>query len=320
MTLNILQKPSIDEDDGYCATSPHTRGFLETACDIEERISGSSNHPSLTIGMKRSSSVGDNKSKRTSGLSALLSPSSKDSSKESSRATSPFNNEAAAVVAMDRGIIMFDPLDLHPHDENNHKNNNNNNNNNNNKYKYNNDDDDDEVNNNNNDKNSDGYLAYNVDVSKWRMLQDSDPKESIWSDLRRSEHFSKLDDGVSQEVMGAIARWDYKNGCLPEAPPLHSPSSTPPRFPPSIEKRSSLEIHQRELITNVRMEIGPFAAPERVVIVKDLPKTRSGKIMRRILKKIAAGAVDDFGDVSALADPGVVDDIIKAERHARGTR
>ena len=88
----------------------------------------------------------------------------------------------------------------------------------------------------------------------------------------------------------------------------------------SIEKRSSLEIHQRELITNVRMEIGPFAAPERVVIVKDLPKTRSGKIMRRILKKIAAGDVDDFGDVSALADPGVVDEIIKAERHARGTR
>jgi acetyl-CoA synthetase len=42
--------------------------------------------------------------------------------------------------------------------------------------------------------------------------------------------------------------------------------------------------------------------------------------MRRILKKIAAGDVDDFGDVSALADPGVVDEIIKAERHARGTR
>jgi acetyl-CoA synthetase len=42
--------------------------------------------------------------------------------------------------------------------------------------------------------------------------------------------------------------------------------------------------------------------------------------MRRILKKIAAGNVDDFGDVSTLADPSVVNEIIKAERHARGTR
>ena len=74
---------------------------------------------------------------------------------------------------------------------------------------------------------------------------------------------------------------------------------------------------EHELIQNVRKEIGPFAAPGRIIIVKDLPKTRSGKIMRRILKKIAARNADDLGDVSALADPSVVDDIIDAENKSR---
>tara|TARA_Y100001954_G_scaffold185303_1_gene198085 strand:+ start:29629 stop:31554 length:1926 start_codon:yes stop_codon:yes gene_type:complete len=74
---------------------------------------------------------------------------------------------------------------------------------------------------------------------------------------------------------------------------------------------------EHELIQNVRKEIGPFAAPGRIIIVKDLPKTRSGKIMRRILKKIAARNADDLGDISALADPSVVDDIIDAENKSR---
>ena len=61
------------------------------------------------------------------------------------------------------------------------------------------------------------------------------------------------------------------------------------------------------LVTQVRTVIGPFAAPERVRITPGLPKTRSGKIMRRILRKVATGETDDLGDTSTLADPSVLD-------------
>ncbi|MFQ5525076.1 MAG: acetate--CoA ligase [Thermoanaerobaculia bacterium] len=60
----------------------------------------------------------------------------------------------------------------------------------------------------------------------------------------------------------------------------------------------------------VRTEIGPIATPDRIQIAPGLPKTRSGKIMRRILRKIAAGDTEDLGDVSTLADPGVVDELM----------
>jgi len=74
------------------------------------------------------------------------------------------------------------------------------------------------------------------------------------------------------------------------------------------------EVTEWHLINNVRKEIGPFAAPERVFIVDALPKTRSGKIMRRVLRKIAAGKTspEDFGDVSTLADPTVVEKLVAA--------
>ena len=64
---------------------------------------------------------------------------------------------------------------------------------------------------------------------------------------------------------------------------------------------------RRELIKEVRHDIGGFSAPEKIHFTPALPKTRSGKIMRRILRKIAEGASDGFGDTSTLADPGVVD-------------
>ena len=63
----------------------------------------------------------------------------------------------------------------------------------------------------------------------------------------------------------------------------------------------------RELTLQVRKVIGPFAAPKRVYLVTDLPKTRSGKIMRRVLRKIVAGEGDQLGDLSTLSDPTVVD-------------
>jgi acetyl-CoA synthetase len=60
----------------------------------------------------------------------------------------------------------------------------------------------------------------------------------------------------------------------------------------------------------VRTEIGALAAPEKIQFTPALPKTRSGKIMRRILRKIAEGATEGFGDTSTLADPTIVDALL----------
>jgi acetyl-CoA synthetase len=67
---------------------------------------------------------------------------------------------------------------------------------------------------------------------------------------------------------------------------------------------------RRELVAWVRQEISPIAAPDLVQWAPGLPKTRSGKIMRRILRKIAAGEHDALGDVTTLADPNVVDELV----------
>ncbi|MDP3855932.1 acetate--CoA ligase [Phenylobacterium sp.] len=71
------------------------------------------------------------------------------------------------------------------------------------------------------------------------------------------------------------------------------------------------DILQAELKGWVRREIGPFAAPDVVQFAPGLPKTRSGKIMRRILRKIAENDLSNLGDTSTLADPSVVDDLVK---------
>jgi len=68
---------------------------------------------------------------------------------------------------------------------------------------------------------------------------------------------------------------------------------------------------KKELIKHVRKEIGPIAAPEAIQFAPALPKTRSGKIMRRILRKIAEQNAGNLGDISTLADPHVVEDLIK---------
>ncbi len=67
---------------------------------------------------------------------------------------------------------------------------------------------------------------------------------------------------------------------------------------------------RKELVTLVRSEIGPIATPDIIQWAPGLPKTRSGKIMRRILRKIAANEIDALGDTSTLADPSVVQDLI----------
>jgi acetyl-CoA synthetase len=68
---------------------------------------------------------------------------------------------------------------------------------------------------------------------------------------------------------------------------------------------------RKDLILWVRAEIGPFAAPDVLQWAPGLPKTRSGKIMRRILRKIAENELGSLGDTSTLADPSVVDDLVK---------
>ncbi|KAI9901816.1 hypothetical protein N3K66_003633 [Trichothecium roseum] len=74
---------------------------------------------------------------------------------------------------------------------------------------------------------------------------------------------------------------------------------------------------RKEFVMQVRKSIGPFAAPKAVHVVPDLPKTRSGKIMRRILRKILAGEEDQLGDITTLSDPSIVAkiiDIVHAEK------
>jgi acetyl-CoA synthetase len=70
------------------------------------------------------------------------------------------------------------------------------------------------------------------------------------------------------------------------------------------------ELMHKELVALVRHEIGAIATLDAVQWAPALPKTRSGKIMRRILRKIAANELDNLGDISTLADPSVVEDII----------
>ena len=73
----------------------------------------------------------------------------------------------------------------------------------------------------------------------------------------------------------------------------------------------NLDAIKQELTDLVRSEIGPFAKPDALQWAPGLPKTRSGKIMRRILRKIAANDLDNLGDVTTLAEPAVVDDLIQ---------
>ena len=75
------------------------------------------------------------------------------------------------------------------------------------------------------------------------------------------------------------------------------------------ESISDLDGFRKELKDVVTKEIGPIAKPDKILVVSGLPKTRSGKIMRRILRKIAADEMDSLGDVSTLLNPEIVEEI-----------
>jgi acetyl-CoA synthetase len=74
---------------------------------------------------------------------------------------------------------------------------------------------------------------------------------------------------------------------------------------------------RKELTGWVRKEIGPIASPDLIQFAPNLPKTRSGKIMRRILRKIAEDEFGNLGDTSTLADPAVVDDLVSHRQNKR---
>ncbi|MEO6633030.1 MAG: acetyl-coenzyme A synthetase, partial [Mucilaginibacter sp.] len=71
------------------------------------------------------------------------------------------------------------------------------------------------------------------------------------------------------------------------------------------------ELARKDIMMTVQRIIGAIAKPDKIQFVTGLPKTRSGKIMRRILRKIAEGDTSNLGDTSTLLDPGVVEDIKK---------
>ena len=69
-----------------------------------------------------------------------------------------------------------------------------------------------------------------------------------------------------------------------------------------------------DLVRHVREQIGPIATPDRLQFAPGLPKTRSGKIMRRILRKIGEGNIDDLGDTTTLAEPAVLDNLLEGAK------
>jgi len=77
------------------------------------------------------------------------------------------------------------------------------------------------------------------------------------------------------------------------------------------------EALRKELVQWVRKEIGPIASPDLIQFAPGLPKTRSGKIMRRILRKIAEDDPKSLGDTSTLADPAVVDDLVNNRQNRK---
>ncbi|AGO13723.1 AaceriAGL148Cp [[Ashbya] aceris (nom. inval.)] len=113
--------------------------------------------------------------------------------------------------------------------------------------------------------------------------------------------------GISDELTGqaVVAFVSLKEGYGKGS----STDTDPELIAPDVVPLDTL---RRELVLQVRAEIGPFAAPKSVIVVDDLPKTRSGKIMRRTLRKISANEADQLGDLSTLANPETVPAIIAA--------
>jgi acetyl-CoA synthetase len=84
-----------------------------------------------------------------------------------------------------------------------------------------------------------------------------------------------------------------------------------------IQGNQPTEELRKELVAHVRKEIGAIASPDLIQFSPGLPKTRSGKIMRRILRKIAEDDFSNLGDTSTLAEPAVVDDLVNNRQNKK---
>jgi acetyl-CoA synthetase len=82
-----------------------------------------------------------------------------------------------------------------------------------------------------------------------------------------------------------------------------------------VDEQTSEEL-RRQLVQSVRAAIGPIAAPDIIHWTERLRKTRSGKIMRRVLRKIAAAEFEELGDTSTIADPAVIDELVAQRRES----
>lgn len=117
---------------------------------------------------------------------------------------------------------------------------------------------------------------------------------------------------IEHELVGELAVVGYSDDLTGQAVAAYvSLKSTP-----TNASSEDLDAIKKELILTVRKEIGPFAAPKLILLVDDLPKTRSGKIMRRILRKILAGEEDQLGDISTLSNPAIVAHIIEVVKNS----
>ena len=101
----------------------------------------------------------------------------------------------------------------------------------------------------------------------------------------------------------AKSDWNASTGCCGPQPPKARTMAAGEKAPSALALRM-------ELRGMPRSHIGPFAGPDTIHWAPGLPKTRSGKIMRRVLRKIASNELDQLGDTSTLADPSVVDTLV----------
>ena len=107
----------------------------------------------------------------------------------------------------------------------------------------------------------------------------------------------------------AIALHEDIIGCAVVGKPDEIKGEVPIAFVVSKKTEKTIEQLKKEVVEQVKKEIGPIVLPQEVYLVEDLPKTRSGKIMRRILKKLFTG--EELGDLSTLANPQSVEKIKK---------
>ena len=120
--------------------------------------------------------------------------------------------------------------------------------------------------------------------------------------------------GATLPADGPDMGWLIQNGQVKTQVPYYVKRSIAGKGVSSLTLKAgqqSSDALSKELVAWVRKEIGPIATPDVIQWAPGLPKTRSGKIMRRILRKIAENDFGNLGDTSTLADPGVVEDLVK---------